>query len=808
MKEMVRMFLWTGLALLLGLKGAIPVSAREAGALDYTALRGGKSINGILSDGSVGASVTFSPGETLEIRTDSPFSWLYLQWGQVPGTYELVWEGGRMTCGENGFLHECIQLQQPVQQVKLVFSSEASLGEAAPYPPGELPAWVQRWEPPCEKADLLVFPTHADDDALYFGALISYCTKYLSWEVQTAFFTNHPTEPVRSHERLDGLWELGVRHYPVVWNAPDCYSNSLEAARRQYARYDVAGWQVEQIRRFRPEMVVGHDLNGEYGHGAHRLNAASLVEAVPPGDYNDSASNEQIESRKETYPRYDLSRISFSDFRIENELQFNPYLSLFVFMTVLCLALLWLLAKRLWKKPELAFLLVMLTLGTAMAVCLPRNKVGYDEETHLQAVMELASLPGTLHISDAVVNQLMVTDYNDPNTQPGALEEMQLFDRYLSDHGNYKSGENAPDFQVLPNRAPAYLSMALFVKLAKGLSLSWPMLILLGRLGNLLCYTGLMYAAIRKTPVGKYLMLLIGLFPQNMFLAATFSYDPFVTGCLFLGIAAWLKALWQEAGRPFDSKNAALMLGAFFLGCLPKAVYAPLLLLALLIPGNRFATARGRWLYRAAVLGLFALLIGSFILPTAVAPAETGDLRGGETSEVSQVGYILADPFGYLALLLSQMLRWLPQSFFGADCTTFMGHLVNGYTEFRGFWPLYVGLLLLYVLRGEKSSRTFSRMERIAVFLCTGAACALIWTSMYVAFTEPGAREIAGVQGRYFIPLMFLFYLFFALRRPEKEKPSPEQEGVETKGGNLARPRLLWYHLWVSIPAAALAVLL
>ena len=69
--------------------------------------------------------------------------------------------------------------------MKLVFSSEASLCEAAPYPPGELPARVQRWEPPCEKADLLVFPTHADDDALYFGALISYCTKYLGWAVQT-----------------------------------------------------------------------------------------------------------------------------------------------------------------------------------------------------------------------------------------------------------------------------------------------------------------------------------------------------------------------------------------------------------------------------------------------------------------------------------------------------------------------------------------------------------------------------------------------------------------------------------------------
>ena len=40
---------------------------------------------------------------------------------------------------------------------------------------------------------------------------------------------------------------------------------------------------------------------------------------------------------------------------------------------------------------------------------------------------------------------------------------------------------------------------------------------------------------------------------------------------------------------------------------------------------------------------------------------------------------------------------------------------------------------------------------------------ALIWTSLYMAFTEVGvASSINGVQGRYFIPLLFLGLSMFA----------------------------------------------
>lgn len=44
--------------------------------------------------------------------------------------------------------------------------------------------------------------------------------------------------------------------------------------------------------------------------------------------------------------------------------------------------------------------------------------------------------------------------------------------------------------------------------------------------------------------------------------------------------------------------------------------------------------------------------------------------------------------------------------------------------------------------------------------LCIATAV-LVWTSMYIAFTTPGNTYIDGVQGRYYIPFLFLLWLVF-----------------------------------------------
>ena len=580
---------------------------------------------------------------------------------------------------------------------------------------------------------------------------------------------------------------------------------------------------------------------GKADAGKLTSGAADSEEAA----YSGASAVEPASGNNAVYPQYDFSGLQFTDFQIVNAVRINPYLAFGTFAFALCLAVLFFYRDVFCRKPELSFLLICLAVGTVMCVSLPRNKVGYDEETHLQAAMDVAAFPGQLHISDAVVNSLLVTDYNDPGYQPGGEEEMQLFDERLSAEGNYKNGENSPDFYTLPNRIPSYLAMAAGLKLGKFLSLPWQTLILFGRFGNLLLYAVLLYAAIRITPVGKWLLFVIALFPENLFLASTYSYDPFVTGFLTLGFAMLLRELSRGPGEMVRLRNIVLMLASFALGCLPKAVYAPLVLTALLLPGGHFRTKAGRRSYAAAVFLLFCMLLATFILPTVVSPAETGDVRGGATSEVSQVGFILGNPVGYAVILLSQMIRWIPQCFIGPDCTTFMGHLVNGYTDWKGLWvPVFLLLLLTVALeRGRRKveagqseqkigkscglgtgngtrsgneigteigaeigtkietetetqdrTRKWGMLPGIWIFLMIGASCVLIWTSMYVAFTEPGAREIAGVQGRYFIPLLFPLYLL--LSAPQRRLAA---------GSKLASHFDIWYYFIQTAVAVILA---
>ena len=60
---------------------------------------------------------------------------------------------------------------------------------------------------------------------------------------------------------------------------------------------------VENVRRFRPKVAVGHDLRGEYGHGMHMVYAELLCEAV-----NISADPEQFPESAEHYGIWEVPK--------------------------------------------------------------------------------------------------------------------------------------------------------------------------------------------------------------------------------------------------------------------------------------------------------------------------------------------------------------------------------------------------------------------------------------------------------------------------------------------------------------------
>ena len=265
----------------------------------------GRNCTSIVSDGSHYSRYNIHEDEDFVIESEIPFEAIYIQWNGIPGEYVIRWEGGSCPGGEYDFLHEYIRLPEAVTRVEICLEGEATrqICEVTVMTAGSAPEGVQVWLPPCEEADILVFPTHSDDDALFFGPVIAYYSIEKGLKVQTAFMVKHTSFPERDHERLNGLWTMGVRYYPILGNAPDTANHSFYESMAYYKSSNIEQWQVEQIRRFRPLVVVGHDLNGEYGNGGHKVNAYFLVQAI------ESASNpEMFPESAEQYGLWDTPK--------------------------------------------------------------------------------------------------------------------------------------------------------------------------------------------------------------------------------------------------------------------------------------------------------------------------------------------------------------------------------------------------------------------------------------------------------------------------------------------------------------------
>lgn len=276
----------------------LTVSAAHGEAAEAPVLTGSLSVSisggqntGYILDDSIYSYLSLPGDLTISISREDGIAGLYIIWNKVPGKWTYTINGVSYEAGSNGFLHEYIELPEKTTGLEIHIPEDgAELTDIHCFGEGAVPEWVQIWEPPCERADIMLLSTHADDEQLFFAGILPYYAGEVGAAVQVVYMTNHWDTVTRPHEQLNGLWTAGIRNYPVIGpfsdDAASLGSKSesvetvLERALRVYDEEALVRYQVEMIRRFQPQVIIGHDEAGEYRHGAHIVNTYTLKKAL------------------------------------------------------------------------------------------------------------------------------------------------------------------------------------------------------------------------------------------------------------------------------------------------------------------------------------------------------------------------------------------------------------------------------------------------------------------------------------------------------------------------------------------------
>lgn len=254
-----------------------------------------------------GQYLTLYRGDKLTVTAEEKFRAVYIIWNVIPDFYTIN-VNGKTEGFEGDFLHKLIKLDDCTDRLEISCGKEEEICDVYLFRNFDFPDFVQQWENPCEQADMMILSAHADDEYLMFGGTIPYYAKERDLRVQVAYLTAHPDEQPRPHELLDGLWTAGVENYPVTGIIDDIPATpiwTIGEAARLYDLEAVTEWFTEQLRRFKPSVLITHDINGEYGHGAHKLAAKTAAEALElagdPESYPDSAEKYGIWEVPKTY---------------------------------------------------------------------------------------------------------------------------------------------------------------------------------------------------------------------------------------------------------------------------------------------------------------------------------------------------------------------------------------------------------------------------------------------------------------------------------------------------------------------------
>ena len=376
-----------------------------------------------------------------------------------------------------------------------------------------------------------------------------------------------------------------------------------------------------------------------------------------------------------------------------------------------------------------------------------------DEDHHYNSTIRLVNI-----ISNPFDDSLMVQsgdfDFHQLNLHQNRAESyLRLQDRLQRQDVDDAIEQPTPYNTDYPIH---YIPQMIGILLGRLFHLNFIWSFLLAAFLNLLLFVGCVSLAIKKIPIHKELVFLIGLLPMTLQQASSFSTDSFINGLSILSVACIISSIYGS-GKLSRSEILFLTVPLALLGP-SKILYVVLALLILLIPNERFSTKRSPLLFKIVLIA--ASVIPTIILGiTRILSLTTLVQTHGTTEGYNySLSFILNEPIQFIRILLTSFrVSYIDY------IRSLIGYFLSGWSMPISLNIVYAFLVLLILLSfAQKDEMQVVDWKFRAITLAiSGIVVIGVLTSMLLSFTTKGDPIITGVQGRYFIPILLpLLFIF------------------------------------------------
>ena len=404
------------------------------------------------------------------------------------------------------------------------------------------------------------------------------------------------------------------------------------------------------------------------------------------------------------------------------------------------------------NKIEIIAISIIIPIGMLYWILMMPSQVP-DELAHLWRAYELT-------------DGKFISDLNEPTQVPADLVNdikpyVEKYDQMIESINKKTDYSNYVEVNNTAKTYPAFLYI--FPAIGFGIGRIFNINIIISayiaKLLNYIVFLVAAYFSIKMIPFGKLAVVAILFMPMMLHQATSTSADAMVN-IIVLFYIAYSTMLLLKKDKINKFEEVILVILSIIIS-VAKYVYLPIILIPGMLLFSKKLSKKNKAILIPSIFGLSIIFfIACYLFSGKYENAYESYFSENNINSGEQIINIIKQPIKYLKTINHTTSEKGEELLYEA-----VGYRL-GWLEITVKQKVITSYIIMLILSSlfEKNEISFSRKQKIVIWIAIISIILLIYTGLYITWTTVGLDIINGMQGRYFIPVVLLILLSISMK--------------------------------------------